>query len=60
METNKKLFTVNGKRHCQFFFLAVVLILVLAFSSSSSATMIGSWDVQSAPTSASMLRGETS
>ena len=39
---------------------AVVLILVLAFSRSSSATMIGSWDVQSAPTSASMLRGETS
>ena len=60
METKKKLFTVNGKRHCQFFFLAVVLILVLAFSRSSSATMIGSWDVQSAPTSASMLSGTTS
>jgi hypothetical protein len=60
METDKKLFTVNGKRHCQFCFLAVVLILVLAFSRSSSATMIGSWDVQSAPTSASMLSGTTS
>lgn len=60
MEKNKKLFTVNEKLHHHIFVLAVGLFLVLAFNPSASATMIGSWDVQSAPTSASMLRGETS
>ena len=57
MKKNKKLLTVNGNLQHHIFFLAVVLILILAFSPSASATMIGSWDVQSAPTSASMLSG---
>lgn len=60
MKKNKKLLTANGKLHHLIFFLAVGLILVLAFSPSASATMIGAWDVQSAPTSASMISGTNS
>jgi len=60
MLKNKKLLTVNAKLHHLIFFLALGLSLGLAFSPSASATMIGSWDVQSAPTSASMLSGTTS
>jgi len=60
MKKDKKLLTGNGKLHHHIFILAVGLILVLAFSPSASATMIGAWDVQSAPTSASMFSGTTS
>jgi hypothetical protein len=60
MEKQKKLLTVNGNLHHHIFFLAVGLFLLLSFSPSASATMIGAWDIQSAPTSASMLSGTTS
>lgn len=60
MKKNKNLSTVNGNHHVKLFILAVALMLVLTFSRSASATMIGSWDVISAPTSASMLTGATS
>ena len=51
---NKNLLTRKGNRHHHTFFLAAALFLVLSFSHNASATMIGDWDVQSAPISASM------
>ena len=51
---NRHLLTRKENRPHRFFVLATALFLLLSFSHNASATMIGDWDVQSAPISASM------